>query len=69
MCGHDMHLHLMPYLSGTVGLYLHLAVSVCHEIKLALGIYCFRFGNLLPYLTSLESDVSEDCLLFCCLTG
>jgi len=29
-----------------VGLYLHLAVSVVHEIKDALGIYCFRCGNL-----------------------
>jgi ethanolaminephosphotransferase len=36
----------MSYLSVTVGLYLHLAVSVCHEIKLALGIYCFRSGKL-----------------------
>jgi hypothetical protein len=30
----------------TVGLYLHLAVSVVHEIKDALGIYCFRSANL-----------------------
>ncbi|AQK83029.1 Choline/ethanolaminephosphotransferase 1 [Zea mays] len=32
----------------TVGLYLHLAVSVVHEIKDALGIYCFRCGNWKP---------------------
>ncbi|PWZ17954.1 Choline/ethanolaminephosphotransferase 1 [Zea mays] len=31
-----------------VGLYLHLAVSVVHEIKDALGIYCFRCGNWKP---------------------
>lgn len=38
----DELLVLVLYTVYTVGLYLHLAVSVCHEIKLALGIYCFR---------------------------
>ncbi|CAL5043972.1 unnamed protein product [Urochloa decumbens] len=33
---------LVLYCAYTVGLYLHLAVSVVHEIKDALGIYCFR---------------------------
>ncbi|KAL6605994.1 hypothetical protein ACP70R_041647 [Stipagrostis hirtigluma subsp. patula] len=33
---------LLLYCAYTVGLYLHLAVSVVHEIKDALGIYCFR---------------------------
>jgi hypothetical protein len=39
----------------TVGLYLYLAVSVVHEIKDALGIYCFRFGNL-SFLANLDMD-------------
>jgi len=33
---------LVLHCAYTVGLYLHLAVSVVHEIKDALGIYCFR---------------------------
>ncbi|KAL6861852.1 hypothetical protein ACP4OV_017552 [Aristida adscensionis] len=33
---------LLLYCAYTVGLYLHLAISVVHEIKDALGIYCFR---------------------------
>nr|AAT08019.1 putative aminoalcoholphosphotransferase [Zea mays] len=39
---------LLLYCAYTVGLYLHLAVSVVHEIKDALGIYCFRCGNWKP---------------------
>jgi hypothetical protein len=42
--GHNHHLQCFIFL--TVGLYLHLAVSVVHEIKDALGIYCFRSENL-----------------------
>uniref|UniRef100_A0A0E0A6G6 Aminoalcoholphosphotransferase n=1 Tax=Oryza glumipatula TaxID=40148 RepID=A0A0E0A6G6_9ORYZ len=38
----DELLVLFLYCAYTVGLYLHLAVSVVHEIKDALGIYCFR---------------------------
>ncbi|XP_062233359.1 choline/ethanolaminephosphotransferase 1-like isoform X2 [Phragmites australis] len=33
---------LLLYCAYTVGLYMYLAVSVVHEIKDALGIYCFR---------------------------
>ncbi|CAN0876688.1 Choline/ethanolaminephosphotransferase 1 [Linum grandiflorum] len=33
---------LLGYCSFTVGLYLHFATSVIHEITTALGIYCFR---------------------------
>uniref|UniRef100_A0ACD6ALN9 Uncharacterized protein n=2 Tax=Avena sativa TaxID=4498 RepID=A0ACD6ALN9_AVESA len=38
----DELLVLLMYTAYTVGLYLHLAFSVCREIKEALGIYCFR---------------------------
>ncbi|KAG6765770.1 hypothetical protein POTOM_029827 [Populus tomentosa] len=33
---------LLGYCVFTMGLYLHLATSVIHEITTALGIYCFR---------------------------
>ncbi|GJN00636.1 hypothetical protein PR202_ga17832 [Eleusine coracana subsp. coracana] len=38
----DEVVFLILYCAYTVGLYLYLAVSVVHEIKDALGIYCFR---------------------------
>ncbi|KAJ3691073.1 hypothetical protein LUZ61_020237 [Rhynchospora tenuis] len=38
----DEPLVLLLYCACTVGLYLHFATSVIHEIKNALGIYCFR---------------------------
>ncbi|XP_020089955.1 choline/ethanolaminephosphotransferase 1-like [Ananas comosus] len=38
----DEHLVLLLYCLYAVGLYLHFATSVIHEITNALGIYCFR---------------------------
>ncbi|KAM0938226.1 hypothetical protein DsansV1_C23g0176001 [Dioscorea sansibarensis] len=38
----DEGLVLLLYCVYTVGLYLHFATSVIHEITTALGIYCFR---------------------------
>ncbi|KAJ3695575.1 hypothetical protein LUZ60_000952 [Juncus effusus] len=38
----DESLVLVLYCAYTVGLYLYFATSVIHEIKNALGIYCFR---------------------------
>lgn len=38
----DESLVLLGYCVFTVGLYLHFATSVVHEITSALGIYCFR---------------------------
>jgi len=43
----------------TVGLYLHLAVSVVHEIKDALGIYCFRSANLCVILLSKKTAIFQ----------
>lgn len=42
----------------TVGLYMYLAVSVVHEIKDALGIYCFRSLKSLFHLTISEMNYS-----------
>ncbi|XP_064982695.1 choline/ethanolaminephosphotransferase 1 isoform X1 [Musa acuminata AAA Group] len=38
----DEYIILLVYCLFTVGLYLHFATSVIHEITTALGIYCFR---------------------------
>ncbi|WOK94654.1 choline/ethanolaminephosphotransferase 1 isoform X2 [Canna indica] len=38
----DEYIVLLVYCMFTVGLYLHFATSVIHEITTALGIYCFR---------------------------
>ncbi|XP_064999359.1 choline/ethanolaminephosphotransferase 1-like isoform X1 [Musa acuminata AAA Group] len=38
----DEYIILVVYCLFTVGLYLHFATSVIHEITTALGIYCFR---------------------------
>jgi len=46
ICSHSAFYISLLHFPVTVGLYLHLAVSVVHEIKDALGIYCFRYGNL-----------------------
>ena len=41
----DELLVILLYCATSVGLYMHLAISVCHEIKDALGIYCFRIAR------------------------
>ncbi|XP_074573367.1 choline/ethanolaminephosphotransferase 1-like [Curcuma longa] len=38
----DEYIVLLVYCLFTVGLYLHFATSVIHEITTALGIFCFR---------------------------
>lgn len=59
--------HHESILFKTVGLYLHFATSVIHEITTALGIYCFRLGNFpaVNVLTFCDSTARfECCVLF-----
>jgi len=55
---------LLLYCAYTVGLYLHLAVSVVHEIKDALGIYCFRSANLCVILLSKKTAIFQLVITF-----